>query len=92
MSCMVVVFACKLIHVTASTWLLNQNLLYGNCDDIWTSNVIYFHRDAELLQYLLQLVQVLKYESYLDCDLVEFLLERALNNQKVGHYMFWLLR
>uniref|UniRef100_A0A8C6PMY5 phosphatidylinositol-4,5-bisphosphate 3-kinase n=1 Tax=Nothobranchius furzeri TaxID=105023 RepID=A0A8C6PMY5_NOTFU len=32
--------------------------------------------DNELLQYLIQLVQVLKYESYLDCDLTTFLLER----------------
>lgn len=48
--------------------------------------------DTELCQYLLQLVQVIKYESYLDCDLVGFLLERALNSQRVGHYFFWLLR
>lgn len=48
--------------------------------------------DCELLTYLLQLVQVLKYESYIDCDLVRFLLERALHNQTVGHNLFWLLR
>ena len=50
------------------------------------------HSDWELCQYLLQLVQVLKYELYLECDLVEFLLNRALNNQRIGHYFFWLLR
>ncbi|KAK6472347.1 phosphatidylinositol 4,5-bisphosphate 3-kinase catalytic subunit delta isoform-like [Huso huso] len=49
-------------------------------------------RDDELLQYLLQLVQVLKYESYLDCDLTRFLLERALANRKIGHFLFWHLR
>ncbi|CAH3118738.1 unnamed protein product [Porites lobata] len=48
--------------------------------------------DRELSQYLLQLVQVLKYESYLDCDLAEFLLRRALKNQHFGHELFWLLR
>ncbi|ELU18517.1 hypothetical protein CAPTEDRAFT_18019 [Capitella teleta] len=48
--------------------------------------------DRQLCQYLLQLVQVLKYELYLECDLVEFLLNRALNNQKIGHNFFWLLR
>ncbi|KAJ8360786.1 hypothetical protein SKAU_G00173110 [Synaphobranchus kaupii] len=48
--------------------------------------------DNELLQYLLQLVQVLKYESYLDCDLSRFLLERALSNKKIGHFLFWHLR
>lgn len=49
-------------------------------------------RDDELLQYLIQLVQVLKYESYLDCDLTTFLLERALSNRRIGHFLFWYLR
>uniref|UniRef100_A0A3B4ZZX4 Phosphatidylinositol 4,5-bisphosphate 3-kinase catalytic subunit delta isoform n=1 Tax=Stegastes partitus TaxID=144197 RepID=A0A3B4ZZX4_9TELE len=48
--------------------------------------------DDELLQYLLQLVQVLKYESYMDCDLTTFLLERALSNRRIGHFLFWHLR
>ncbi|CAL8369312.1 unnamed protein product [Lota lota] len=48
--------------------------------------------DNELLQYLIQLVQVLKYESYLDCDLTTFLLERALSNKRIGHFLFWHLR
>ncbi|KAJ6656821.1 hypothetical protein lerEdw1_003152 [Lerista edwardsae] len=46
----------------------------------------------ELFQYLLQLVQVLKYESYLDCELTKFLLDRALSNRKIGHFLFWHLR
>ncbi|XP_067096273.1 phosphatidylinositol 4,5-bisphosphate 3-kinase catalytic subunit delta isoform isoform X2 [Osmerus mordax] len=49
-------------------------------------------RDDELLQYLLQLVQVLKYEAYLECDLTTFLLERALSNKRIGHFLFWHLR
>ncbi|XP_026288763.1 phosphatidylinositol 4,5-bisphosphate 3-kinase catalytic subunit delta isoform [Frankliniella occidentalis] len=48
--------------------------------------------DEDLSLYLLQLVQALKHESYLSCDLVEFLLRRALSNQKIGHYLFWHLR
>uniref|UniRef100_A0A669BHV6 phosphatidylinositol-4,5-bisphosphate 3-kinase n=1 Tax=Oreochromis niloticus TaxID=8128 RepID=A0A669BHV6_ORENI len=48
--------------------------------------------DDELLHYLIQLVQVLKYESYLDCDLTTFLLERALSNRRIGHFLFWHLR
>ncbi|KAM7412109.1 hypothetical protein PAMA_021865 [Pampus argenteus] len=48
--------------------------------------------DDELLQYLIQLVQVLKYESYLECDLTTFLLERALSNRRIGHFLFWHLR
>lgn len=49
-------------------------------------------RNEELCQYLLQLVQVLKYESYLDCELTTFLLERALIHRKIGHFLFWHLR
>uniref|UniRef100_A0A287DBQ2 phosphatidylinositol-4,5-bisphosphate 3-kinase n=1 Tax=Ictidomys tridecemlineatus TaxID=43179 RepID=A0A287DBQ2_ICTTR len=45
--------------------------------------------DDELFQCLLQLVQVLKYKSYLDCELTQFLLDRALANQKIGHFLFW---
>ena len=48
--------------------------------------------DSELNQYLLQFVQALKYESYLECELIEFLLHRAVKNQKIGHQLFWLLR
>uniref|UniRef100_A0A4W2GB16 phosphatidylinositol-4,5-bisphosphate 3-kinase n=1 Tax=Bos indicus x Bos taurus TaxID=30522 RepID=A0A4W2GB16_BOBOX len=48
--------------------------------------------DDELFQYLLQLVQVLKYESYLDCELTKFLLDRALANRRIGHFLFWHLR
>ena len=50
------------------------------------------YRDDELSQYLLQLVQAFKYETYLDCPLVKFLLTRALKNQHLGHKLFWLLR
>ncbi|KNC26382.1 hypothetical protein FF38_05279 [Lucilia cuprina] len=49
-------------------------------------------KDEELLLYLLQLVQAMKHESYLDCALTTFVLERALRNQRIGHYFFWHLR
>ena len=42
--------------------------------------------------YLLQLAQALKHESFFQCDLVEFLLERSLNNQRIGHHLFWELK
>lgn len=48
--------------------------------------------DEDLSLFLLQLVQALKHESYLYCDLVEFLVRRALSNQKIGHFLFWHLR
>lgn len=48
--------------------------------------------DAQLETVLLQICQVLKYELYLDNDLSKFLLERALGNQRIGHFFFWYLR
>ncbi|KAK9873151.1 hypothetical protein WA026_021384 [Henosepilachna vigintioctopunctata] len=48
--------------------------------------------DDDLLLYLLQLVQALKHELFLECDLIDFILKRALANQKIGHYLFWHLR
>ncbi|XP_073338423.1 phosphatidylinositol 4,5-bisphosphate 3-kinase catalytic subunit beta isoform [Pagrus major] len=48
--------------------------------------------NEELAQYLLQLVQVLRYEPYYDCALTHFLLERAQGNRKIGHFLFWHLR
>ncbi|XP_045732935.2 phosphatidylinositol 4-phosphate 3-kinase C2 domain-containing subunit beta isoform X3 [Mirounga angustirostris] len=48
--------------------------------------------DAELLDYLPQLVQALKYECYLDSPLVRFLLKRAISDLRVTHYFFWLLK
>lgn len=48
--------------------------------------------DDELLQYLLQLVQVLRYEPYYDCALSRFLMERAQSSRKIGHFLFWHLR
>ncbi|XP_033095415.1 phosphatidylinositol 4,5-bisphosphate 3-kinase catalytic subunit beta isoform-like [Anneissia japonica] len=48
--------------------------------------------DDQLSQYLLQVVQAIKYESHLDCELCRFLLKRALANQRIGHFLFWHLR
>lgn len=51
-----------------------------------------FTSNDELSQYLLQLVQVLRYEPYYDCALTHFLLERAQSSRKIGHFLFWHLR
>ena len=48
--------------------------------------------NEQLQNYLLQIVQALKHESYIYNDLVQFLLERAFENQRIGHRLFWLLR
>lgn len=48
--------------------------------------------DDDLYQLFLQLVQALKFETYLYCPLAKFLLKRALKNRHLGHRLFWLLR
>ncbi|KAM4587449.1 phosphatidylinositol 4-phosphate 3-kinase C2 domain-containing subunit beta [Odontesthes bonariensis] len=48
--------------------------------------------DPELLDFLPQLVQALKYECYLDSSLVRFLLRRAVGDVRIAHYIFWLLK
>lgn len=49
--------------------------------------------DAELSDYLLQLVQALKAEAYLDNALTRFILYRALKNPlQIGLKFFWHLR
>lgn len=47
----------------------------------------------ELHQYLIQLVQALKFEAFHDSSLARFLLSRALKSpESIGHTFFWLLR
>ncbi|XP_047438276.1 phosphatidylinositol 4-phosphate 3-kinase C2 domain-containing subunit beta [Mugil cephalus] len=48
--------------------------------------------DPELLDFLPQLVQALKYECYLDSSLVRFLLRRTITDVRIAHYLFWLLK
>lgn len=48
--------------------------------------------DDDVLQYLLQLVQAVKFEPYHDSALARFLLKRALGSKRIGHFLFWFLR
>ena len=49
--------------------------------------------DSVLQEFMLQLVQVLKYEPYHDSPLARLLLRRALRAPLVlGHHLFWMLR
>ena len=49
--------------------------------------------DDELHSFLLQLVQLIKFEPFVDGALVRFLLRRALGNPElIGHTFFWYLK
>ncbi|XP_037075832.1 phosphatidylinositol 4,5-bisphosphate 3-kinase catalytic subunit alpha isoform-like isoform X2 [Pollicipes pollicipes] len=48
--------------------------------------------DDKLSQYLIQLVHTLRHEMHLDNALTRFILERALRNKNIGHFLFWHLR
>lgn len=45
----------------------------------------------ELVDYLPQLIQALKHETYETSPLSKFLLERALLSPRVAHHIYWLL-
>jgi len=45
----------------------------------------------ELVDYLPQLLQAIKHETYEASPLTRFLLERALLSPRVAHYIYWLL-
>src|SRR5207237_890274 len=44
------------------------------------------------MDLLLQLVQALKYEPYINSTIANFLLSKALKNRLIGHFFFWHLR
>lgn len=45
----------------------------------------------EIVDYLPQLVQALKHETYDSSPLAAFLLRRALCSPRVAHHLYWLL-
>jgi len=48
--------------------------------------------NQKLLTLLLQLTQALKFEPYHDSALARFLITRALQSKRIGHFLFWYLR
>ncbi|XP_037333656.2 phosphatidylinositol 4,5-bisphosphate 3-kinase catalytic subunit gamma isoform [Pungitius pungitius] len=46
----------------------------------------------DVLMYLLQLVQTLKVEPYHDSFLARYLIQRALQSKRIGHFFFWYIR
>lgn len=48
--------------------------------------------DDKLEGVLLQLVQALKFEAHHDSPLARFLIGRALQNRRIGHFFFWSVK
>lgn len=59
----------------------------------WAVEKLEVLEDDDISDYLLQLIQALRYEPYLDCALTRFLLRRAVASPNLlGHYFFWYLK
>ncbi|KAL3861966.1 hypothetical protein ACJMK2_007972 [Sinanodonta woodiana] len=72
-------------------------LLDARCPDLWVERfaVECLKRhvtDEELLLYLMQMTQALKFRSYIDGPLTRFLLRKCLLNKRLGKQFFWHLR
>ena len=48
--------------------------------------------DNDLKEYVLQLVQVVKHEPYHSSPVGKFVIEKALKNTTIGHYVFWHMK
>ena len=48
--------------------------------------------DDDLCDLLPQLVQSLRYDTFLDCPMSNLLLSRSHTSQRVAHYLYWNLR
>ncbi len=66
---------------TANRSLLSERILELLFNYRWLDKSL---SNDTLSQFLLQLVQTLKYEPYLDNELARFLLKRSLLNKKIG--------
>ncbi|KAF0720263.1 Aste57867_450 [Aphanomyces stellatus] len=74
-------------------WSVNVYVGTFNAASIQYRNSIHAMPDHEFAEYLLQLVQALKFETYTNSPLARLLLVRALLNPVViGHRFFWLLK
>lgn len=82
------------IHINLRCPFGQPQQVYRKClvDNVRCVTLLVVYSDDDLSQYMLQLVQALKYESHLMCPLSKFLLSRALENQHLGHHLYWLLR
>ncbi|XP_065829821.1 phosphatidylinositol 4,5-bisphosphate 3-kinase catalytic subunit gamma isoform-like isoform X2 [Oscarella lobularis] len=79
------------ITLEVALQLLNSNCVDEKVRSLAVDRLERLSND-EMLFYLLQLVQVLKFEPYHDSALARFLLRRALGSKRIGHYFYWFLR
>ena len=80
------------IPVNTALELLDYSFADPSVREFAVKNLSQQLTDDYFAEYLLQLVQVLKYEPYLDCSLAIMLLEKSLWNAHIGHFLFWHLR
>jgi len=55
---------------------------------LWLSSI----GDDDLVDYLAELVQAIKYEAYHDSTLAQFLIKRSIFSPRVAHFLFWHLK
>ena len=80
------------ISVNTALELLDYSYADPSVREFAVKNLSQQLTDDYFSEYLLQLVQVLKYEPYLNCSLALTLLEKSLWNAHIGHFLFWHLR
>ena len=80
------------IPINTALELLDYSFADPSVREFAVKNLSQKLTDDYFSEYLLQLVQVLKYEPYLNCSLAVMLLEKSLWNAHIGHFLFWHLR
>ncbi|KAJ5071895.1 phosphatidylinositol 3-kinase catalytic subunit type 3 [Anaeramoeba ignava] len=78
------------IDIVAILELLSKNFIDEYIREFAT-NQMRKYDDDELLLYLLQIVQGMRYEKSEKSALVQFLIERALNNKIFGTFFYWYI-
>jgi hypothetical protein len=82
----------KLLSPVQALQLLTGKFLHENIRKFAVDCLRQAHI-VEVQDYLIQLVQALKYEMYHDSHLARYLLESAINHPlTIGHALFWNLR
>lgn len=78
------------IDIDDSLELLSASFTYPKVREYAVSR-LQEAENEQLLSYLLQLVQTLRYESVGDAPLTTFLIERAVSDTQLGNFFHWYL-